>query len=140
MLHSPPSAPTSLLKLLKIKSSRIIFFCDLLLNRYVREWLAILVCGKIVVYDRESNKYSLPKNYIPFLIPGKSNMTMLSRMLLIVGSTYEQLLGCFKNGGGIPYSSFTQFHAWMNEMSTKGHETDLIPNFVPSIEGMCCYL
>ena len=57
-------------------------------------------------------------------------------MLLIMGSTYEQLLDCFKNGGGIPYASFTRFHAWMSEMSGKKHEEDLIPHFVPSVDGM----
>ena len=98
--------------------------------------MAVVVTGKIVLFDRENEKYFLPRNYIPYLIPGKNNIALLSRMMLVMGKTYEELLNCFKNGGGIPYSSFNGFYSLSSEMSHKRHKEELIQHFIPSIEGM----
>lgn len=36
-------------------------------ERYVREWLAAMIVGKIVNYDSSNNLYSLPKEKTEFL-------------------------------------------------------------------------
>jgi len=107
-----------------------------LIERYVREWLAVLVTGKIIFYDRDSKKYFLPRNYIPFLVSGKNNIPVLSQMMLMMGETYEELFNCFKHGGGIPYSSYKSFYSCQSELSWKRYEEEVVQHFVPSIEGL----
>ena len=104
--------------------------------RYVREWLAIVVTGKIVTYSRESNTYFLPRNYIPLLTSGKHNISILNRMMLRLGESHGKVSECFKKGGGIPYTNYAWFHTWMSELSSKKHEVDLVSHFVPSVEGV----
>ena len=62
-------------------------------------------------------------------------MALFSNLLLMVAENSEQVLNCFKNGGGISYASFKKFHKWMNEFSSKRHEATLLNNFIPSIKG-----
>eukprot|EP00795_Rhopilema_esculentum_P005096 gene5096-213_t len=105
-----------------------------LIERYVREWLAALVTGKIVHYNRDDNTYFLPRSYIPLLKGG--SMTMFSTILLMFSERSQELNACFRNGGGIPYSSYKEFHRWMNEFSTRNHKANLVDVFIPSIEGL----
>ena len=48
----------------------------------------------------------------------------------------SQLQQCFKEGGGIPYSSYDEFHQVMGAFSKEGHNQNLIQKFLPSIEGL----
>ena len=55
--------------------------------------------------------------------------------MLLMGESYKELLDCFKNGGGIPYSSFKGFYSLSSELSHERHKEELIEHFIPSIEG-----
>lgn len=95
--------------------------------------------GQVVTYDRERNAYFLPRNYIPFLTPGKHDLSVFTKTMLMMTENSEKLVDCFRNGGGISYDHFKRFHTWMNELSIKRHETDLISHFIPSVEGTKLY-
>src|SRR5262245_28423686 len=84
-------------------------------ERYVREWLGALVTGRIIEVDPETNRFSLPEEHAAFLtrVAGADNMAVFSQYISLLGSVEDEIVECFKNGGGVPYSRFPRFHAVM---------------------------
>eukprot|EP00794_Sanderia_malayensis_P012706 gene12706-14011_t len=112
-------------------------------ERYVREWLGIMVTGGVIHADRKADnttQYFLPRNYIKFLTPGFESISHQFKWLMMLAGVSDKVENCFRNGGGIPYSSYPAFHAWMNEYSEKRHEALLLQHHVPSIDGLTARL
>lgn len=80
-------------------------------ERYVQEWLAAMVVGKIVNYDSTSNLYSLPKEKAEFLTRQTKiyNFAASMQWIPVLGQVEDQIINCFKKGGGVPYSSYKDF-------------------------------
>ena len=88
-------------------------------ERYVREWLGAMVTGRVVEVDPESNRYSLAPEHAAFLTraAGADNIAVFTQYISLLGSVEDEIVECFKNGGGVPYSKFPRFHAVMAEDS-----------------------
>jgi len=105
-------------------------------ERYVREWLGIMVTGRVVIANKGDSTFNLPKSYAKFLTPGFESIAHQFKWLFMLTGVQKQLRECMKAGGGIHYSSYPEFHEWMNEYSVKRHEALLLQQHIPSINGL----
>ena len=107
-------------------------------ERYVREWLGAMVTGRVVEVDPEGNRFSLPPEHAAFLTraAGADNIAVFSQYISLLGSVEDEIVECFKNGGGVPYSKFPRFHAVMAEDSGQSVLSSLESHIVPLVPGL----
>ncbi len=107
-------------------------------ERYVREWLAAMTVGKIVKYDSQNKTYFLPAEHAAFLTrdAGSDNFATLFQYIPVMANVENELLECFKNGGGVSYDKFERFHTVMAEDSGQNYKSNLITEMIPLIDGM----
>ena len=107
-------------------------------ERYVREWLGAMVTGRVVEVDPEANRFSLPQEHAAFLAraAGADNIAVFSQYISLLGSVEDEIVECFKNGGGVPYSKFPRFHAVMAEDSGQSVLSSLESHIVPLVPGL----
>jgi len=88
-------------------------------ERYVREWLGAMVTGRIVDVDPATNRFSLPAEHAAFLTrsAGADNIGVFTQYIGLLGSVEDDIVECFKKGGGVPYAEFPRFHEVMAEDS-----------------------
>jgi ubiquinone/menaquinone biosynthesis C-methylase UbiE len=106
-------------------------------ERYVREWLGAMVTGRIVEVDPESNRFSLPAEHAAFLTraAGADNIGLLTQYISLLGGVEDEIVECFKNGGGVPYAKFPRFHDVMAEDSGQSVLSLLESHIVPLVPG-----
>ena len=106
-------------------------------ERYVREWLGAMVTGGVIEYSPQETSYHLPAEHASFLTrkAGSDNIAVFTQYVAVMGEVEDDILNCFKNGGGVPYSKFHRFHEVMAEdsgqsvlSSLESHILPLIPN------------
>ncbi len=80
-------------------------------ERYVREWLGAMVTGHIVDHDRDAATYSLPPEHAAFLTPAAqtNNIANFAQLIPLIGNVEDEIVECFRRGGGVPYSSYKRF-------------------------------
>jgi 2-polyprenyl-3-methyl-5-hydroxy-6-metoxy-1,4-benzoquinol methylase len=107
-------------------------------ERYVREWLGGLVSGRIVEYDPSTQTYSLPRHRAAVLTraAGPDNLARLAQFIPLLGEVEQKIVGCFQNGGGLPYSDYPRFHTLMAEMSGEVFDAALIDVILPMADGL----
>jgi hypothetical protein len=88
-------------------------------ERYVREWLGAMVTGRVVEVDAATGRYSLPGEHAAFLTraAGADNLAAFTQYIAVLGGVEDDIVECFRNGGGVPYSRFGRFHEVMAEDS-----------------------
>jgi hypothetical protein len=88
-------------------------------ERYVREWLAAMVTGRLIEYNAIDETYFLPPEHTAFLTraAAPNNMAAIAQYMAVLGSVEDQIVDCFYQGGGVPYSAFKRFHEVMAEDS-----------------------
>lgn len=111
-------------------------------ERYVKEWLGAMVTGKIVEYDPETSFYHLPREHAAFLTRSAvpNNLAQVAQFIPILGGVEEEILECFRNGGGVPYSSYPRFQAAMAEESNQTTLPALIDAILPLVDGIIARL
>ena len=106
-------------------------------ERYVREWLGAMVTGGVVNVEPATLRFSLPAEHAAFLThaAGADNMAAFTQYIALLGGVEDDIVECFKKGGGVPYSRFTRFHDVMAEdsgqsvlSSLESHVLPLVPN------------
>jgi len=107
-------------------------------ERYVREWLGAMVTGGIVDYDPESQGYRLPDEHSAWLTRAASpnNIAVSIQFIPMLGNVEDEIVECFKNGGGVPYSSYPRFHKIMAEESDQSVVSGLIEHILPLADGI----
>ena len=107
-------------------------------ERYVREWLGVMVTGRVVEVDHESKRYALPPEHAAFLtrIAGADNIAVFSQYISVLGSVEDEIVECFRGGGGVPYTKFPRFHAVMAEDSGQSVLSSLESHIVPLVPGL----
>lgn len=107
-------------------------------ERYVREWLGAMVTGGIVEYSADNKTYNLPDEHADFLTrkAEADNMSVFMQYNAVMGEIEDDLLECFKNGGGVPYSRYRRFHEVMAEDSGQSVLTSLESHIIPLIPGL----
>jgi SAM-dependent methyltransferase len=107
-------------------------------ERYVREWLAAMVTGRIVDYDGAAETYSLPAGHAAWLTraAGQDNLAIGMQYIALMAMVEDQIVDCFRHGGGVPYSAFPRFQAVMAENSGAAHDATLIDLTLPLVPGL----
>ena len=107
-------------------------------ERYVREWLGAMVTGRVIEIDPEVNRFWLPQEHAAFLTraAGADNIAVFSQYISLLGSVEDEIVACFKSGGGVPYSKFPRFHAVMAEDSGQSVLSSLETHIVPLVPGL----
>lgn len=107
-------------------------------ERYVREWLGGMTTGRVVDYDADSATYSLPPHRAGVLTraAGPQNFAVVAQFLPLLGEVEQKIIGCFRRGGGLPYSEFPRFHRLMAEESGAVYDTTLVDVVLPLVDGL----
>ncbi len=107
-------------------------------ERYVREWLAGMTTGHVVDYDADTATYSLPAHRAGVLTraAGPDNLALVALFLPLLSEVEQQIIGCFREGGGLPYSEFPRFHTLMAEMSGAVYDSALVDVVLPLVDGL----
>lgn len=107
-------------------------------ERYVREWLGAMVTGGVVTVDAGSRLYALPAEHAAWMTraAGANNVASLAQYMSILGSVEDDILDCFRKGGGVPYAKFPRFHAVMAEDSGQSVLASLESHVLPLVPGL----
>jgi 2-polyprenyl-3-methyl-5-hydroxy-6-metoxy-1,4-benzoquinol methylase len=107
-------------------------------ERYVREWLAAMLVGGIVEHDPDTGTWSLPAEHAAVLTraAGPDNLAKLAQFIGLMADVEHQVVRCFHEGGGVPYSAYAEFHALMGEDSKDQAEGILLDQVVPLVDGL----
>ncbi len=54
----------------------------------------------------------------------------------LLGQVETKVVDCFRNGGGVPYSEYPEFHGLMRELSGVTFDATLIAVTLPLVEGL----
>ncbi|AFC43403.1 MULTISPECIES: class I SAM-dependent methyltransferase [Mycobacterium] len=107
-------------------------------ERYVREWLGGMTTGRVVEYDADTATYSLPAHRAGVLTraAGPQNLAVVAQFLPLLGEVEQKIIGCFRAGGGLPYSEFPRFHQLMAEESGAMYDASLVDVVLPLVDGL----
>lgn len=107
-------------------------------ERYVREWLAGMTTGRVVEYDPATASYSLPAQRAAVLTraAGPDNLALVTLLVPVLAEVEQKIIGCFRAGGGLPYSEFPRFHALMAEQSGVVYDTALVDVVLPLVDDL----
>ena len=107
-------------------------------ERYVREVLGALTTGGITTYDGELGTYQLPAEHAALLTraAGVGNMAALTQFVAMLGSVEQDIVTCFRKGGGVPYSRFPTFHRLMAELSKETIDATLVEGTLGLVDGL----
>jgi hypothetical protein len=104
-------------------------------ERYVREWMAAMTTGGIVDHDAATGVFSLPAGHAAWLTrsAGQNNLAIQAQYVGMLALVEDQIVDCFRHGGGVPYSAFPRFQA---EDSGCVHDANLIGVTLPLVPGL----
>src|SRR5215469_1669248 len=107
-------------------------------ERYVREWLAVMTTGGIVKHDGAMGTFSLPADRAAWLTrsAGPDNLAIQAQYIGLLALVEDQIVDCFRRGGGVPYSAFPKFQALMAEDSGAAQDASLIDVTLPLVPGL----
>jgi 2-polyprenyl-3-methyl-5-hydroxy-6-metoxy-1,4-benzoquinol methylase len=107
-------------------------------ERYVREWLGGMVVGGVVEYSPETESYRLPPEHAAVLTrsAGTDNIAALTQYLGLLAEVEQDVIRCFREGGGVPYSAYPRFQHLMAEDSGTVQEQALVPTTLPLVPGL----
>jgi 2-polyprenyl-3-methyl-5-hydroxy-6-metoxy-1,4-benzoquinol methylase len=106
-------------------------------ERYVREWLGAMTTARIVEVDPATLKFSLPAEHAAFLTrpAAADNMAVFAQYIAVMGGVEDDIVECFKKGGGVPYEKFGRFHEVMAEDSGQSVLSSLESHILPLVPG-----
>jgi 2-polyprenyl-3-methyl-5-hydroxy-6-metoxy-1,4-benzoquinol methylase len=107
-------------------------------ERYVREWLGGLVVGGVIEYDPADATYTLPPEYAALLTTaaGPNDLTQVAQIFPYLGLVQDELVECFRTGGGVPYASFPKFQQVQEGMTHAFYDATLIGGILPLAPGL----
>lgn len=109
-----------------------------LAERYVREWLAVMVVGGIVDYDATAKTYFLPPERAASLTRGAAlgNLAVYAQTVAMMGAVQDRILDRFETGEGLAYDDFPHFHTFMAEDSDQTVVAGLFDSILPLAPGL----
>lgn len=107
-------------------------------ERYVREWLGAMVTAGVVHIDPSTSRYSLPAEHAAFLTrtAAADNMAVFAQYIAVMGAVEDDIVECFRRGGGVPYDRFERFHEVMAEDSGQSVLSSLETHILPLVPGL----
>jgi SAM-dependent methyltransferase len=112
-------------------------------ERYVREWLGAMVAADVVELDPEAGTYRLPPEHAARLTRAATpaNLALVAQYIPLLGSVEDDIVACFRDGGGVPYARYGRFHEVMAEDSgqtilpmLREHILPLVPGLIARLE------
>ena len=107
-------------------------------ERYVREWLGAMTTGALVDHDAETKRFRLPAEHAAWLTREASpqNMAVTAQFVSVLGGVEDDIVTCFREGGGVPYDAFPRFHEVMAEESAQTVLAPLEDAILPLVPGL----
>lgn len=107
-------------------------------ERYVREWLGGMAVGGIVEYDRATGAYRLPPEHAATLTraAGAENLAFFTQYLALAAAIEQDLVACFRHGGGVPYAAFGRFQRLQAEETGPLYDALLVDALLPLVPGL----
>jgi 2-polyprenyl-3-methyl-5-hydroxy-6-metoxy-1,4-benzoquinol methylase len=107
-------------------------------ERYVREWLDAMVTGRVVEHDAQVGTYTLPPEHAAWLTraAGPNNLAAEVQVIPMLAGVEEQMVACFRQGGGVPYTAYDRFQQIMAESSAAVQDKTLIDTTLPLVPGL----
>ncbi|MGF2685129.1 class I SAM-dependent methyltransferase [Marinobacter sp. DUT-3] len=107
-------------------------------ERYVREWLGAMTVGNIVENNAERKTYYLPTEHAASLCRQSptDNIAVFAQYIPLLGSVEDDIVHCFRHGGGVPYERFERFHDVMAEDSGQSVVPALETHILPLVPGL----
>lgn len=107
-------------------------------ERYVREWLAAMTVGGIVEHDPTEATYRLPAEHAAWLTRAASpnNFAVSAQFVPLVATVEDDIVRCFREGGGVAYDRYARFHEVMAEESDQTVGTALLDHILPLVPGL----
>lgn len=109
--------------------------------RYVREWLGVVVCGRVVELRQGPDgeeRFSLPEEHAACLTKAAGNNNLgvyMQEIPLLTGLVLDRVAEGFSTGQGVDYEHYPPFQAFMEELSEAKHRQVLIDRFLPQVDG-----
>ncbi len=107
-------------------------------ERYLREWLGVMVTSGIVDYEPQDGTYTLPPEHGAVLTRAASpdNMAVTTQFICVAAAVEDELLDRFRNGGGLCYHHYDRFHEVMAEDSAQLVVANLTGAILPIVPGL----
>lgn len=106
-------------------------------ERYVTEWLGAMTTGGIVAHDPEDGSYTLPAEHSRILTrTGEENLAVFAQYIPLLGAVEDDIVGCFRRGGGVDYAAYPRFHEVMEEDSGQSVLPALREHILPLVPGL----
>jgi SAM-dependent methyltransferase len=107
-------------------------------ERYVREWLNAMTVGGVVTYDPATKQYALPPEHAVSLTraAGPGNLANMLQFGSLMGNVEDDIVECFRLGGGVPYSKYPKFQDLMAQMSGEVHDAALFDGTLALVDGL----
>jgi len=107
-------------------------------ERYVREWLGAMVAADVVELDPEVGTYRLPPEHAARLTreATPANLALVAQYIPLLGSVEDDIVACFRDGGGVPYARYGRFHEVMAEDSGQTILPMLREHILPLVPGL----
>ncbi len=107
-------------------------------ERYIREWLGAMVTARVVEIDLGSMRFSLPSEHAAFLTRAAAadNMAVFAQYIAVMGCVEDEIVECFRKGGGVAYEKFKRFHEVMAEDSGQSVLSSLESQILPLVPGL----
>jgi 2-polyprenyl-3-methyl-5-hydroxy-6-metoxy-1,4-benzoquinol methylase len=107
-------------------------------ERYVREWLGGMVTGRVIDYHPDAATYWLPPEHAAVLTraAGPDNLARRAQFIPLLGEIEQKIIGCFRHGGGLPYTEYPRFHEIMAEQSGEVFDAALVDAILPLVDGL----
>jgi 2-polyprenyl-3-methyl-5-hydroxy-6-metoxy-1,4-benzoquinol methylase len=107
-------------------------------ERYVREWLGAMTTAKMIDVDPATSRFTLPAEHAAALTraAGANNMAAFTQYIALLGSVEDDIVECFRKGGGVPYAKFGRFHEVMAEDSGQSVLSTLESHVLPLVPGL----
>ncbi|MEM7443740.1 MAG: class I SAM-dependent methyltransferase [Pseudomonadota bacterium] len=104
-----------------------------LAERYVREWLAVMVTSKVVDYDPANGTYYLPPEHAAFTTRAASpdNLAVAAQFIPLSAGIEDIIVSRFRTGGGVHYHNYGRFHEVMAEDSGQTVVAALFDHILP---------
>jgi 2-polyprenyl-3-methyl-5-hydroxy-6-metoxy-1,4-benzoquinol methylase len=111
-------------------------------ERYVREWLAAMVCGGVVEYVAAERTYRLPREHATALTGSSTrNLTSMVEMFPLLNRVIPDVAEAFRTGRGVPYSAFQpDFTGLMDRRSRPRYDELLFTAYLGKPEGLVARL
>jgi ubiquinone/menaquinone biosynthesis C-methylase UbiE len=107
-------------------------------ERYVREWLAAMTVGGIVDHDPQTMTFVLPPERAAWLTraAGADNLAMQAQWLGVLAPVEDQIVDCFRHGGGVPYSRYPRLQEFIGEAGGAVADATLLQSVLPLVPGL----